>query len=364
MKFNVDKSTLTGALQVVQNVVNIRSTLPILSNVLLTVEKDKLWLTTTDLDMTVRCSVNADVVKTGATTLPARRLASIVRELPDSAIEVEVDDKAVATLKCASSYFKIIGLSEEEFPPLAKPETPYAYTLEQNALREMIRKTAYAASTDETRYVLNGVLMSFKGGKITLVATDGRRLALVEQELEFPKEAERDMILPSKLIPELMHTLGDEGAVRICATENQVVFEYGNVMVSSKLVEGVYPNYRQVIPSQCEERVTVEREGLLNALRRVSLLTTEKSSATKMTFSKNKVTVSISSPDVGEARETLPIKYSGKEISVAFNPDFMMDPLKNLSNDEVYIELIDELSPGVIKCDIPFLYVLMPMRLN
>jgi DNA polymerase-3 subunit beta len=143
-----------------------------------------------------------------------------------------------------------------------------------------------------------------------------------------------------------------------------IVFQYGSVLLASKLIEGSYPNYKQVIPSQCEERVTVEREALLSSLKRVALLTNDKSSAAKLIFGKNKITVTTNTPDVGEAKETIPIKYSGKEISVAFNPDYMMDPLRNLTNDEIYIELTDDLSPGVIKCDVPFLYVLMPMRIS
>ena len=197
-----------------------------------------------------------------------------------------------------------------------------------------------------------------------MVATDGRRLALVEYEVEFPKDAEADLILPTKAVNELLHTLQDEDELRIYVKEKQIMFEFGDVLISSKLIDGTYPNYRQVIPAQCEERVVIERETLLTALKRVSLLTKEKSSATKLTFGKNKLVISTSTPEVGEARETVAIKYNGKEISVAFNPEYMMDPLKNLSNDEISIELTDDLSPGVIKCDIPFLYVLMPMRVT
>jgi DNA polymerase-3 subunit beta len=228
----------------------------------------------------------------------------------------------------------------------------------------MLKKSAYAASGDETRYVLNGVFLSFKDNKLIMVATDGRRLALVEHEVEFPQEAAADMILPTKAVNELLHTLGEDGELKIEYNENQIVLEFSEIVVASKLIEGTYPNFRQVIPSQCEERVTVERESLLTALKRVSLLTSDKSSATKLTFGKNKLTVSANTPDVGEAREILPIKYTGKEITVAFNPEYMMDPLRNLSNDEIFVELTDDLSPGVIKCDIPFLYVLMPMRVG
>jgi DNA polymerase-3 subunit beta len=364
MKFKILKSALLEGLQTVQNIVSMRSTLPILANVLVKAEKTGLLLTTTDLDVSVRCSIDAEVSKTGASTLPARRLSSIIRELPEGSVEVEIDEKDVATLECNASYFKIIGLSEDEFPPVPAPEGPYCYHLDQGVFREMLRKTSYAASTDETRYVLNGVLLSFNGGKLTTVATDGRRLALVEQEVEFPKEADKDMILPSKAVTELLHILGDEGELRIYPKDTQIIFEFNRVMLASKLVEGTYPNYRQVIPAQSEQRIVVERETLLTGLRRVALLSNDKSNATKLTFAKNNLVVSISTPDVGDARETVPIKYTGKEITVAFNADFMIDPLRNLTTDEIAIELTDDLSPGVIKCEQPFVYVLMPMRIG
>jgi DNA polymerase-3 subunit beta len=296
--------------------------------------------------------------------LPVRRLSSIIRELPDSPIAIAVDSNDVATVDCGSSHFKIIGMSQEEFPPVSNPEEKFCYHMDQGTLREMLRKTSYAASTDETRFVLNGVLLSFREGKLTMVATDGRRLALIENEVEFPDEAEADLILPSKAVQELLHVLRDEGEIKIYAKENQIVFEFDRVLVASKLIDGTYPNYRQVIPTQCEERVTVERETLLTALKRTSLLASDKSNATKLTFSENRLIVSTNTPEIGEARETVAIKYGGKEISVAFNAEYMMDPLRNLTSDEIFVELTDELSPGVIKSDIPFLYVLMPMRVS
>ena len=364
MKIMVTKSAMLEGLQAVQNVVSIRTTLPVLSNVLINAEKSRLLLTTTDLDVSVCCGIEAKIAKAGATTLPVRRFSSIVREMPEGEIEIEVDDKDVASLKCGSSFFRIVGLSEEEFPPISKPDGKHSYALDQGVFKDMLRKTAYAVSTDETRFVLNGVLLSFKEGKLVMVATDGRRLALSEHEVEFPKEAEADMILPAKVANELTHTLKDEGPLKIYANANRIMFEFGTVVVASKLIDGTYPNYRQVIPAQSEQRVTIEREGLLTALKRVSLVTTEKSNATKLTFAKNNLVVSMTTPDIGEARETLPIKYTAKEITVAFNPEYMMDPLKNLTCDEVFLELTDELSPGVIKCDVPFLYVLMPMRIS
>lgn len=362
MKLKISKDVILEGLQKIQSIVSARTTLPILQNILLKAEKDKLWLSATDLEVNVRAAVPAEVLKAGATTLPARRIFSIFRELAAGEIEIETDDKDVATIRCGASVFKIFGISEEEFPPLPKFEGGRTYTLEQGVFREMLRNTSYAASTDESRYILNGVLLSFKGGKLAVVATDGRRMALFEQELEFPKSAEADLVLPFKTVDELLKTLKDEGPLKIQATENQAAFEFDEVLIVSKLVEGTYPNFRQVIPAQCEERVPVEREALLTAVRRVALIASEKSNSVKLIFGKNRLEISVVTPEVGEARETLAVNYSGKQLSVAFNPEFLMDPLRNLAKDEIYLELTDDLSPGVVKADIPFLYVLMPMR--
>lgn len=364
MKLVIAKDAVMSGLQMVHGVVNVRPTLPVLSNVLMEAKDDKLSLTTTDMEVTMRCSVEAKTGKAGATTIPARRLLSIIRELAPGNIEIDVDDKNAASITCGSSFFKINGLGDDEFPTLPKSDAAHTFTVEQKILKDMLQKTAYAASTDETRFILNGTLMSFKGGKLTLVATDGRRLALTEHELEFPKEAECDAIVPTKAINELIRILRDEGSVKIHAGKNQASFEFDEVTLTTKLIEGIYPNFRQVIPGQCEQRIAVEREVLLTALKRVALLTSEKSSSIKLIFGKNKLKISASSPDVGEAHESIAIKYSGKDIQVAFNPDYIMEPLRNIANDEIYVELIDDISPGVIKCDVPFIYVLMPMRIS
>ena len=172
------------------------------------------------------------------------------------------------------------------------------------------------------------------------------------------------MILPVKAVSELMRVLGSEGDLKIYSQKNQAIFEFGDIMISSKLIDGVYPNYRQVIPASSEERVVVGRSALLSALRRVSVVTTDKSNSTKLTFSANQLVINSNTPDVGEGRDTVPIKYAGKEISIVFNPEYLMDPLKNIDDDEVFIELNDGHSPALIKCSVPFIYVLMPLRIN
>ncbi|MDQ3621891.1 MAG: DNA polymerase III subunit beta [Verrucomicrobiota bacterium] len=364
MKFSVSKEKLVEGLQIVQNVVSTRTTLPILSNVLLQAEEGQIRLTTTDLDVGVSGGVEAQVEKPGATTLPARRLATIVRELPASEIHVDIDSKNIASIRCGQSFFKILGLPEEEFPPLPLFEDAKVFNIPQKELRDGLKKTAYAISTDETRYVLNGILFSFKDNKLTMVATDGRRLALVDIETEFPQSHEVDIIAPTKCVTELARLVGGEGELKMSVGDNQLAFEVNGRLLVSKLIEGNYPNYRQVIPSETKERVTLERELFLHAVHRVSLLASEKSNSVKLTFSKNNIEIGANTPDVGEARESLPVAYKGKEFSIAFNPDFLMAPLRNLSEDEVYLDLIDEMSPGVVRINTPFLYVLMPMRIS
>jgi DNA polymerase-3 subunit beta len=364
MKFSVSTEKLLAGLQTVQNVVSTRTTLPILSNVLLQAVGGQLRLTTTDLDVGVSGVIDAQIEKEGGTTLPARRLATIVRELPAAEVQVEIDSKNIASIRCGQSFFKILGLPEEEFPPLPRFDDAKTFTISQQALRDALKKTSYAISTDETRYVLNGILFSFKENKLTMVATDGRRLALVDLEMEFPRSQEADIIVPTKCVTELARLLGDEGDVKMSVGENQVAFEIGATLLVSKLIEGNYPNYRQVIPGEAKERVTLEREIFFNAVHRVSLLSSEKSNSVKLVFSKNNLEIAANTPDVGEAKESLAIAYKGRDLAIAFNPEFLQAPLRNLSNDEVYLDLIDEMSPGVIKIQSPFLYVLMPMRIS
>jgi DNA polymerase III subunit beta len=364
MKFSVTKEKLLEGLQQVQNVVSTRTTLPILSNVLLQADGSEVHLTTTDLDVGVRGSCEAQVDKEGATTLPARRLFNIVRELPSSEIQIDVDGKNAASIRSGQSFFKILGLPEEEFPPLPKFEDTKIVTIRQKDLRDGLRKTSYAISTDETRYVLNGILFSFKDNKLTLVATDGRRLAMVEIELEFPRSHEADIIIPTKAVTELQRLLTDDGDAKVSMGNGQIAFDLSKTLLVSKLIEGNYPNYRQVIPAEAKERVKLERETFLNSLRRVSLLASDKSNSIKLNFGKNNIDITANTPEVGEAKESLPVQYKGRDFSIAFNPEFLMAPLRALTEDEVFLDLIDEMSPGVLKIQTPFLYVLMPMRIS
>jgi DNA polymerase-3 subunit beta len=364
MKFRISKEAFLDGLQKVQYVVSSRTTLPILSNVLLVAKDGRLQFTTTDLDVGITGSVEAQIEKEGATTLPAKRLVSIVRELPSSEVEFFVDAKNHASIRSGPSFFKIIGLGETEFPPLPDFAGAKEFKIPQIILRDGLKKTAYAISTDETRYVLNGIFASFRDGKMTLVATDGRRLAMVDADLEFPASHETDVIIPSKAVQELQRLLGEAGEVIVKLSDSQISFAVGDSLLCSKLIEGNYPNYRQVIPGESNERVVISREALLETVRRVSLLSSEKSNSVKLVFSENRIEVTANSPDVGEAQESMDVIYQGPPMQIAFNPEFLQAPLRNLDSNDVYLDLIDEMSPGVLRIEGTFLYVLMPMRVT
>jgi DNA polymerase-3 subunit beta len=369
MNLTIAKEQILNGLQSVQNIVSTRTTLPILSNVLLRAEGNRLELTATDLDVTITCSVEAAVKKPGATTVPVKKLFGIARELGNPEIEMEVDDKNTCSLRSGPSFFKIKGLGAEEFPPLPKFNVDRKVVLPQEKIRSMLRKTSFAISTDESRYVLNGIFFSLKEHKLTMVATDGRRLAMVDEDVDVPEKSQGEFIVPAKAVNELNRLLQEKGEVEIRYAENQAAFELKDdkgfsILIITKLIEGNYPNYRQVIPAETKERISLSREEFMHALRRAEIMTSEKQNSVKLTFGKNSLSINANSPDVGEAQENLAINYKGKEMAIAFNPGYVIEPLNALTNDEVFLELIDELSPGVLKINGPFLYVVMPMRLS
>jgi DNA polymerase-3 subunit beta len=369
MNLTITKEQISHGLQSVQNVVSTRTTLPILSNVLLRADGNRLEMTATDLDVTITCAVEATVKKPGATTMPVKKLFGIVRELANPEIELETDDKNVTSLRSGSSFFKIRGLGAEEFPPPPKFKEDKKVVLPQEKIRGMLRKTSFAISTDESRYVLNGIYMMLKEHKLTMVATDGRRLALVDEEVDVSEKSQGEFIVPAKAVNELNRLLQEKGEVDIRYTDNQAAFSLKDdkgfsVLIVTKLIEGSYPNYRQVIPGETKERIALAREEFMHALRRAEIMTSDKQNSVKLNFTKNNLAITANSPDVGEARESLAINYKGKEMAIAFNPAYVIDPLNALTTDEVFLELIDELSPGVLKINGPFLYVVMPMRLS
>ena len=364
MKFKIIRSTFMEGLKSVQNIVAGKGSLPILQNVMIEAKGKELKMTTTDLDISIKSVCGCTVEEEGVTTLPVKLLFTAVTKVAEGEIEVVVDAKERATISAGNARYKLAGMPESEFPRLPNDSNAYTYSLPQQTFREMLRKVAYAASQDDTRRTLKGVLMSFKDSKLTMVATDGRRLALVENEVEFPKNAEKDIVLPSKAVSELQRSMNGEENLSLIVQKSQICFTLGNVTIYSKLMDDAYPNYRQVIPKETVEHIAVDRQLLLDALDRASVMTMDEAHSTKLIFENGKLTVTSAASDIGEAKDVVPIKYAGEKIEIMFNPTYVMDPLKAIDDDEVTVNLNDGHSPAVIKCSIPFLYVLMPLRIS
>ena len=375
MKFKINQDHFSNGLQQVLNVVASRSTMPILSNVLIEAEEEHISLTTTNLDLGIRCRIKADVSDTGSITLPVRKLATIVKELPVNEVFLETNKSNQAKITSGGSLFKIMGIGSEEFPPLPTFENRKVFELAQDEIVNMLKSVSYAQSTDENRYILNGVYFNFADEKLTLVATDGRRLGLTGLELEVSEENAGSLILPAKTVAELERLMGKGDKVNIAFNDRQAAFEIGlneagdsglvdHLYLVSKIVEGNYPNYRQVIPKETEHRVKIERELMLECVHRAALVTSDKSNSVKIKISKNLLEISGQSTEYGESHESMAIAYDGPEVQVAFNPQFLMEPLKALTKDEVFFEFKDELSPGLFKTLDNFICVIMPLRLN
>jgi DNA polymerase-3 subunit beta len=375
MKFKINKDHFSSGLQQVMNVVASRSATPILNNVLIEAKDDHIALTTTNLDIGISCRIKSETQLNGAITLPVRKLATIVRELPMHDILVELGNSNQVKIKSGGSNFKMTGISAEEFPALPTFENNRAFELSQSAVVSMLKTVSYAQSTDENRYVLNGVYFNFSDEKLTLVATDGRRLAMTALDIKIAEDSTGDLILPAKTVTELERLMGKGSTVKIEFNNRQVAFEItidakgdsgliDHMYLVSKVVEGNYPNYRQVIPKETEHRVKIERELLLDCVQRAALVVTDKSQKVKLRLSENLLEINASSQEYGESHESMAIAYKGGEVNVAFNPQFLVEPLKALNKDEVYFEFKDELSPGLFRTLDNFLCVIMPLRLN
>lgn len=366
MEIKVQKGNLAKAVGLVGNVASQRAnTLPILGNILIEAEKDgSIYLIGTDLEVGISTKISGTVVTEGSITIPAKKINEIIRELPECEIEISVAKNNAVNIKAGKAYFKIMGLSKEDYPKLPEWKSEEALEIEQALLKEGLSLTAFAISSDETRYVLNGVLLAVKGKKIRFVATDGRRLAFIDREFENKKGKNFEIIVPTKAVHELLKMLLWEGTANIMVSKNQAIFHLGDSYLSSRLIEGSFPNYEQVIPKEEKTATSASREELLQAIRRTSLLTSPDSPAVKMDFLKGKILISSRSPNMGEAKEELPAEVSGNEMAIGFNPQYLIDVLKNLDVEKISMSLTDPDKPGLVRGKDGYLYVVMPMQLT
>lgn len=374
MEISCKREELLKGMQTVQSVVGTKSTLPVLANVLLEAKGKKMDMTATDLEVGVRCSINVEVSRPGAITVPAKTLSEVVRELPSEEVNIGVDEKNRVKIDSGQAIFNLMGLPKEDYPALPKFKTDGEFSIDREVLSDMIRKTIFSVSQDETRYVLCGIYFRVEKGKLTMVSTDGRRLSYISKDIGIEKKKEAKIIIPTKAVNELNRILtqvatreeeGKEGKVKISIEENQVGFMVDDTILISRLIEGHFPNYEQVIPRSSEIKLKIDTEELLQATRRVALLTTEKSSSIRYSLKKNKLVINANTEGLGEARDIVGIDYAGGEMEIAYNPQFLISVLRNIGCQEIYLELTNSLNPCLIRPTTgeDYISIVMPMRI-
>lgn len=365
MQFSCDRTALTDALHILQNVVGTNTTLPILSNILIEItDKKELTLTATNLELGIQFKLDVTGSEDGTCTLPGRKLYEITREMAGDTIEVEISSDYIGIIKSGSAVYRLMGLAADEYPRLPRLDKVHTAKVNADTLKDLLKKTSYAISSDETRYVLNGVFFVVSKGDIVVVATDGRRLAMVKEGTDIDPNLEASIIIPAKTVSELMRILHGDQEIEILFSETQVGFRVGSMLMISRLIEGKFPNYDQVIPKKTKETVSLDREEFMSIIRRVALINSSKSNLVKFRFHDGTLTLSASNPDIGEAKDDMDVEYKGDDFSIAFNPNYMIDALKILEDESVHFEFSDSTAPGVLKSGDVFTYVIMPMKLR
>jgi len=370
MKLKIKKDEILKGLQRIQGVVDKKNTMPILSNMLLVADGKGVEIIATDLEIGLRGRYAADVEKPGAVTVSAKKMFEIVRELPENDIQIRVEEGNWVKIVSGHSQFKLVGLPKEEYPSMPDVAEEGMITMDGETLRDMIKKTLYAAGENDARYVLNGLYVHLSPAKsglnIRMVGTDGHRLSMIDRIVE-AKHKEESVIVPKKAMIEIRRLLEEDTSqegFQIGFSKNHALFKRDGLVMVSKLIDGNYPNYQQVLPTQNTKKVAVSKDIFTHAVKRVSILSKEKTNAVKLQLEKNTLLLSTNNPEVGEANEELSIDYTGESISIGFNSRYLMDVLMAMDRDTITLELNDSLSPCLVKEEGNDAYkcVVMPMR--
>lgn len=368
MKFTVTRNSLLNELNLVQGVIEKKSTIPILSNILLEAAGGHLDIAATDLDVTIRCGCPASVLAEGTTTISARRLFDIVRLLPDGAdIEFSLLENDWVELQSGNSHYKIVALPKENFPSI--PESaPATAQIPGVLLRNMIQRTMFAITQEESRYSLNGALLALMPNEIRMVATDGHRLALVSKNMEMPGvDLEVRALIPRKTLVEIQKLIGEQDAmVEFGRDENHLFFAVGSKRLVSRILAGQFPNYELVIPRENDKYIVSSTKALGDGIRRAAIMSDEKLRAIKLSFKTGTLELTASSAEAGEAREMVPIEFEGESLDIGFNPQYLLDFIGVCSADAVSISLRDSETQGLLRpvgqSDLDYRYVVMPMK--
>ncbi len=370
MKFILPTQKLNALLGKMQYVVPQRPTLPILSNILLEATNGELILTATDLTVGIRCSIEAEILEEGATTLPARRLAQLIRELTATNIEIS-SSQEVTTLVAGSSRFKLNGMGKKDFPSLPDLSHAHSFQIAQKDLKDLLYRTAFAVSKEDTHYVLTGLLMHLSDNRVVLTGTDGKRLARAQAPVHMPTPFTGQSIIPLKAVEEILKNLTDEGEAKISLMSDKIAVEMHQTLLLTKLLSGDYPDVNRVIPDNSELVVSLHRDELISLLRQISLFTADQHHSVRLTFVQGELKLMANTTDIGEGHVSMPVNYHGPQLEIAFNPGFFLDILRHCKEETVTLGLTDPYNPGILTDGehIPLhhtspLFVIMPMRLS
>lgn len=370
MKLKIKKEEILKGLQRIQGVVEKKNTMPILSNMLLTAEGAGIEIIATDLEIGLRGRYVAEVEKPGSVTVSAKKMYEIVRELPSEDVQIKVEDSNWVKILSGQSQFKLVGLPKDEYPALPDVAEEGMIVIDGDMLRDMIKKTLYSVGENDARYVLNGLFVHMtqaKGGlNLRMVGTDGHRLSMIDRVID-AKHKEENIIIPKKAMMELRRLLEEDAPkteLRLGFSKNHALFKRDGLVMVSKLIDGNYPNYLQVVPAKSTKKITLSKDAITHAVKRVSILSKEKTNAVKLQLEKDRLVLSTNNPEVGEASEELAVDYTGEGIAIGFNSRYLMDVLTAMDKETIALELNDPLSPCLIteEGDEHYKCVVMPMR--
>jgi DNA polymerase-3 subunit beta len=368
MKITIPRQDLMDTVNKVKSVVSAKSALPILSHLLLETGESALRISATDLKVSIECTVDCTVHVTGALTVSSQRLASILSELPDEDITLTLKENNVVELQCGRIQTKLYSMAPDQFPPVRDFEGVEPLVLPQGTLKSLFGKTSFAICNDQARYNLTGLLFEIANGRLTVVATDGRRMSLCHELEGVPAGHEVKVIVPAKMVHELERLLGDDEPVSILIDESQAAFTFGSLRLVTALIEGNFPNYEMVVPKKHDKEVIINTAKFTEAMRRTRTMTNDKFNSVRLAAADNRLELHVNTPEVGEYEEDMAVEYAGEQVEIAFNPEFVLDVLRHIDAEKTCLVLRDAMSPGLIKpyTEAPtdlYLNVVMPIRI-
>ena len=365
MKLIISRTELVSLISKIQGIVPSKPPIPVLANVLVEAQDDQIILSATDLTVSMRVYASAKVIEEGSLALPAKRFFQLVRELTAPQVEIHALSGELAYLNAGTSHFKVQGMNKEEFPAFPSFEEGIRLCLPHLHLKEMLSRTQFAAARDDSRQVLNGILLELMNNQATFIGTDGKRLAKLQTALEALPGEQGAYILPLKAVEEIVKVLDEkEGTAELVLLQDKIALEVENITLISKLIVGQYPDVTRVIPEKSDNPLILHREELISLLRQVALFTTESSSSVRFTFSAGELHLTAVSSELGEGKVSMPVNYTGPKLEIAFNPQYFLDILRHTKDESVNFAVTDPYNPGLITDSTHAEFVIMPMRLE